>query len=482
MQWIRLAATASLWFILYVLLLSMGLLGVVDSLSAPIDSTMPLLPSLLAVVLAPCVFALTMWLSRAALLFKQHPYQPLVELVVVAGVLWTIVSVVIAPASYVERSEVNQPVWYALGVTACLAVMGLVMFIAAALRTEDEPLCSRPGDPATSSAQAHRAEVGEEILDQWRLKLASPLFGAERRRRRGELLQMAESQPEIAAELWTRLSHEERPVMENALLLLQEIQTAPQAYSLLQPFFQCLEARSGELRNEDAAVWLEASDGLKLFIRHARELAKNRPPIVARLGKRAFDVLVSLVGLSIFAMVFPIIYVAIKSESGRNYPVFFSFRALGRDGREFEYIRFNTSAIRSSKRISIMGEFLVISGLDRWPALWNVLRGSMSIVGPAPVYYYLLLHKGEQMYRRLLIKPGLVSRAQLEASVAPHTCEEYIDMDLDYVRTALTGRRLLRRDLKLVALAAGRLAAVWVFAPTRPDLGDEGWILLHAPA
>jgi exopolysaccharide biosynthesis polyprenyl glycosylphosphotransferase len=87
-------------------------------------------------------------------------------------------------------------------------------------------------------------------------------------------------------------------------------------------------------------------------------------------------------------------------------PVFFRQRRIGRNGEEFEIVKFRTmiadaekqkAALRAQNeaqglfkiaddpRITRVGRFLRRSSLDELPQLFNVLRGQMSLVGPRPL-------------------------------------------------------------------------------------------------
>ena len=90
--------------------------------------------------------------------------------------------------------------------------------------------------------------------------------------------------------------------------------------------------------------------------------------------------------------------------------------------------------IKKDPRITRMGRFLRKYSLDELPQLWNVLCGSMSLVGPRPhplddYGQYQLEH-----LRRLDVKPGLTGLWQVYARRDP-SFEKNIALDLEYIET-----------------------------------------------
>src|SRR5690606_35800826 len=124
--------------------------------------------------------------------------------------------------------------------------------------------------------------------------------------------------------------------------------------------------------------------------------------------KRAFDIVFSLFVIVFFlSWAIPIIAVLIKLDS--KGPVFFKQRRTGKDNMVFWCLKFRTmyvnddsdikQATRGDSRITRVGSFLRRTSLDEFPQFFNVLSGSMSIVGPRP---HMLKHTEE--YSRLIKK------------------------------------------------------------------------------
>jgi lipopolysaccharide/colanic/teichoic acid biosynthesis glycosyltransferase len=136
--------------------------------------------------------------------------------------------------------------------------------------------------------------------------------------------------------------------------------------------------------------------------------------------KRILDVLVSFVGLIILSPIIGIVFWKISRKLGS--PVLFRQVRPGKDGKPFEMLKFRTmlDAVDSNgqplpdeERMTTFGSFLRASSLDELPALWNVLKGDMGLVGPRPLLMeYLPLYSNDQS-RRHEVRPGVTGWAQI---------------------------------------------------------------------
>lgn len=139
--------------------------------------------------------------------------------------------------------------------------------------------------------------------------------------------------------------------------------------------------------------------------------------------KRLFDIICSLVGIIFLFPVFVIIVLAIVINSG--FPIFYFQTRVGKSNRDFKLFKFRTMHTDADKkglltvggrdpRVTPVGYYLRKFKLDELPQLFNVLFGSMSLVGPRPeVRKYVDMYNEEQK-RVLEVKPGITDYASLE--------------------------------------------------------------------
>jgi lipopolysaccharide/colanic/teichoic acid biosynthesis glycosyltransferase len=168
--------------------------------------------------------------------------------------------------------------------------------------------------------------------------------------------------------------------------------------------------------------------------------------------KRLMDILGAAAGLILLAPLLLMLALAVKL--GSPGPVFFRQKRIGRHGDEFEMLKFrsmvaNADAIKDKlrhrneveggglfkiaddPRITRAGRFLRRTSLDELPQLFNVLAGSMSLVGPRPlVADEDALIEGWQR-RRLAVKPGMTGMWQIFGS-SRIPMEEMVKIDYLY--------------------------------------------------
>lgn len=158
--------------------------------------------------------------------------------------------------------------------------------------------------------------------------------------------------------------------------------------------------------------------------------------------KRAFDILISLLGLAVSVPVALIIALVVYVSMGR--PVFFIQRRPGLNGRPFSIFKFRTMLDVSSdgllmqteaSRMTRVGRVLRSTSLDEIPQLWNVLKGDMSIVGPRPLLMEYLPLYNERQHHRHDVRPGITGWAQVKGR-NNLSWEEKFELDLWYVENA----------------------------------------------
>jgi len=209
--------------------------------------------------------------------------------------------------------------------------------------------------------------------------------------------------------------------------------------------FDLMQARFGEVR------------GLPL-------LAIRETPFCGTMGilKRASDIVLASMALLLAA---PLMAgIAIGVRRGSPGPVLFRQRRYGMDGRQFMVYKFRTmtvcedgeirQATRRDSRVTPFGGFLRRSSLDELPQLFNVLGGTMSLVGPRP---HAVAHN--EHYRRVVngymlrhkVRPGITGLAQINGlrgeTRSLETMSRRVELDIEYVKNwslALDLRILLK--------------------------------------
>lgn len=201
----------------------------------------------------------------------------------------------------------------------------------------------------------------------------------------------------------------------------------------------------------------------------ARTGEQDRPRVAYKSTKRTIDIAVSLTGLVLLIPVFLIAGLAVRLNSPG--PIFFRQTRLGRSGRPFGLLKIRTMEadadeavfaehlersqeahrpgadpslrIAEDDRVTPVGRLLRRWSIDELPNLWNVLGGSMSLVGPRP----LVKAEAELIgleNSRFIVKPGVTGLAQVNGrdliSMSDRT-----RLDEEYVRSRST-----RSDLTIL--------------------------------
>lgn len=141
-------------------------------------------------------------------------------------------------------------------------------------------------------------------------------------------------------------------------------------------------------------------------------------------------------------------------------PVFFRQQRPGKDGIPFEMIKLRSmlgtvdsrgEPLPDEKRLTRLGKFLRSTSIDEFPALWNVIKGEMSLVGPRPLLMEYLPLYNEQQNRRHDVKPGITGWAQVNGRNAI-SWEDKFELDVWYVEN-----RSLLLDLKILFLTVWKV-------------------------
>lgn len=186
--------------------------------------------------------------------------------------------------------------------------------------------------------------------------------------------------------------------------------------------------------------------------------------------KRGMDVLLSLVGLLVFAPLFPFLGAAILLGSPGG--IFYTQERLGRNGRVFQVYKLRTMvfnaeaetgamfAQKGDPRVTRVGRWLRKTRLDEIPQLWNVIRGDMSLIGPRPERpeHVLRLTQKIPFYRtRLIIRPGLTGWAQVRYQYGSTDEDALVKLqyDLYYIRN-----HSLLLDINILLRTVGKVVSM----------------------
>ena len=180
------------------------------------------------------------------------------------------------------------------------------------------------------------------------------------------------------------------------------------------------------------------------------------------LVKRISDIIIALVIIVLISPLLLAIAIGVKLSSPG--PVLFRQRRNGLDGHEIVVYKFRSmrtmedgdvvrQATRNDPRVTPFGAFLRRTSFDELPQFFNVLAGTMSIVGPRP---HAVTHNKE--YRQIIkaymvrhkVKPGITGWAQVNGQRGETDTVEKMRMrveyDLEYLRNWSLGL-----DLKIIA-------------------------------
>jgi lipopolysaccharide/colanic/teichoic acid biosynthesis glycosyltransferase len=164
--------------------------------------------------------------------------------------------------------------------------------------------------------------------------------------------------------------------------------------------------------------------------------------------KRLFDIIISIIAITILSPVYLITAIIVYSTS--KGPIFYKQERIGYKGKPFYMHKFRSmytdaesngpmlSSGDKDPRITPFGRFMRKVRLDEIPQFYNVLKGTMSIVGPRPERQFfidkIVLQAPE--YRLLhRVKPGITSWGQVKYGYAETVDEmvERLKYDLIYL-------------------------------------------------
>lgn len=185
-------------------------------------------------------------------------------------------------------------------------------------------------------------------------------------------------------------------------------------------------------------------------------IKKRKRGIYEKYIKRALDVICATGAIVVFSPVYLGVAVLVKLKLGS--PVLFTQDRpglIGKDGREtvFKMYKFRTMTderdengelLPDEARLTKFGKWLRNTSLDELPEAFNILNGTMSVIGPRPQLVRDMVFMTDEQRLRHTAKPGLSGLAQVNGRNAI-SWEDKLEWDLKYIRNIS-----LAEDIKII--------------------------------
>lgn len=197
-------------------------------------------------------------------------------------------------------------------------------------------------------------------------------------------------------------------------------------------------------------------------------------------AKRLTDLVLSIIGVVIVSPALLVLVLLVRFSSPG--PVIFRQTRIGYRGREFTMLKFRTMVdgademigklesrerdlgnevlfkLRDDPRVTRVGRGMRRYSLDELPQLFNVIGGSMSLVGPRPPLPREVEQYADHVHRRFLMKPGITGLWQVSGR-STLSWEESVRLDLSYVENwSLAGDLAILLKTAKAAVAPGESA------------------------
>lgn len=167
----------------------------------------------------------------------------------------------------------------------------------------------------------------------------------------------------------------------------------------------------------------ENADGMRGYL-HAVEVTQYEPTFYDKYIKRGIDIILAFSGIVVLSPVLLGIALVIKIDDPG--PAFFTQKRLGQNKKYFRVYKFRSMKMSTphdtpthmlddpDQYITKVGKFLRAHSLDELPQLFNVLDGSLSLVGPRPgLWNQDILTAERDKYGVNEMKPGITGWAQI---------------------------------------------------------------------
>lgn len=183
--------------------------------------------------------------------------------------------------------------------------------------------------------------------------------------------------------------------------------------------------------------------------------------------KRAFDIFASFLAIIILSWLI-LLCLFIKWVEDFHNPVYVSKR-VGKNGKIFNFYKIRSMRpdaeklkqelidkglneadppafkMKNDPRITKVGKFFRKTSLDELLQLFNILNGSMTIVGPRPPIPFEVDEYTEYQKHRLDVKGGLLCLWQIQKNRNDIPFEKWVELDLEYIKNQSIGL-----DLKII--------------------------------
>ncbi|MEA2431676.1 MAG: hypothetical protein QOI19_2149 [Thermoleophilaceae bacterium] len=227
--------------------------------------------------------------------------------------------------------------------------------------------------------------------------------------------------------------------------------------SLVPRLFESINVRVG----------LEHIGGMPLFRLHT-----VRPKGWQFAVKHALDRVMAAAMIVVLSPVLIAATIAVKVSS--RGPIFFRQRRVGRDGRDFDLLKFRSmrmaddppdnvsmflpgdtapGGVEGTDRRTGIGKLMRRTSIDELPQLFNVLWGQMSIVGPRPErpeFVELFERRVDRYEDRLRVKSGITGWAQVHGLRGKTSLSDRIELDNYYIENWS-----LWLDFKILVMTVG---------------------------
>ena len=449
------------WSLRYVLVLA-GVDALIGGVAAAVPASLS--PTLYAYQAVPllCLIGLLLWptvigVSRGYLRARIGVGSDEFRAVMLAGAVMVVACALPAGFLVVQNEALSPSLAIASPFFALLSVLAVSAPIATISSLISSCLCPKSSASAAAAWPGHPACCrGRKFCGSSATRCADPARAARGMKVIGLCLPSEELPRPVADGI---------PVLGNLDQVAEVVRTLgcdavavtsddATRHSYLRKLAWSLEGAGVELLVDPG---LEEVAGPRLHIRpHTGfPLVRVEEPHFAglrRLVKRVGDVVLASLGLIVAAPVLLIIAAVVKLQD--RGPVIFRQSRVGRGGELFTLLKFRSMVIdaearkadllalneghgalfklQHDPRITRFGRFLRTFSLDELPQLFNVLRGSMSLVGPRPHLPHEIAQMPHEASRRLLVTPGVTGLWQVSGRSDLHE-EDGIRLDLRYV-------------------------------------------------